>query len=119
MVQLYCGTVVLVLGGELKVVFWQGFESLRLCCWWGGGSGGQGVVQVFYWQTPVVARVLGMSFRVFSGLEVGLGLQVDSPHRIPTNSQVILSGHHLNEHLEQLHFTVRIYRQVRSRGHKL
>ena len=46
LVQLYCGTVVLVLGGELKVVFWQGFESLRLCCWWGVLVG---LVLVFYW----------------------------------------------------------------------
>ena len=66
--------------------------------WWYGCSGGGGVVVVGYGTvallgTPVVAVGLGMSFSVFSGLGVGLGLQVDSPHRIPTNSQVILSGH--------------------------
>ena len=82
--------------------------------WWYGCSGGGGVVVVGYGTvallgTPVVAVGLGMSFSVFSGLGLVLWLQVDSPGRIPTNSQVILSGHLSMSTLSSYIFAVRIY----------
>ena len=90
MVQLYCGTVVLVLGGELKVVLLV------------GGSGGVGTCVLS--GTPVVARVLGMSFRVFSCLGRVLGCSVllpaQNPHKFP--SYTFRSPPQL--HLEQQHF---------------
>ena len=87
------GTVVLRYGCTGGLYWWV---------WWG-------LVLLYYSVNPVAPGVMGMSFSVFSGLGVGLGLQVDSPRRIPTNSQVILSGSPFNDHLQQQHFTVRIY----------
>ena len=95
-------------GVVVVVVGWYSCTAVRLY-WWVVLVGGWGLVLLYYSVNPVAPGVMGMSFSVFSGLGVGLGLQVDSPRRIPTNSQVILSGSPFNDHLQQQHFTVRIY----------
>ena len=103
-VQMFWVVLVGCSGGGGAVVLWYG------CSGGGGGSvGSGGVVRTYYLVNPVVAVGLGMSFSVFPCLGLGLGLQVDSPCRIPTNSQVILSGHLSMSTLSSYIFAVRIY----------
>ena len=110
-----CGGSVIPTGGT--VVLRYGCTGGLFWWWWvGGGVVGGGTCVLS--GTPVVAGVYKVILSNFPCSGLGWGVPSYSPDRIPTKTQNILSGSPLNEHLEQQHFTIRIYFRPKNRHKK-